>query len=115
MSNKNKVIGYFAYLSMFEIFCDTDACVIAGSKEKMKDYLSKMKSGDGSRYTIEKTTFGEIMNGINLGAPYCFDEDAYNRFYPLSKKEGLHLGKEGFSRKTPTGIHFIRIQRMSLS
>lgn len=111
----NKLIGYFAYLSAYEIFCDGDACVIAGSMEKMKDYLSKMQDGDTSKYKIEGTTFGEIMNGINFGCPYCFDEEAYNRFYPLGKREGLNVNKEDFSYKTPTGIHFVRVQRISLN
>lgn len=111
----NKVIGFFAYLSIAEIFCDGDACVIAGSQEKMKDYLSKMKSGDGHRYIIEKTNFGEIMNGINFGAAYCLDEESFERFYHLGKKEGLNIGREDLLRKTPEGIKFIRVQRISLN
>ena len=46
---------------------------------------------------------------MRLGAAYAFDETAYNRFYPLAKREGLSLGPEDFSR-TATGRHFVRVQ-----
>lgn len=111
----HKVVGYFAYISKYEVFCDGDACVIAGSEQKMKGYLSKMSRKDVSKHTIKKTKFGEIMSGINYGAPYCFDEEAYNRFYPLAQKEGLDIGPENFSKKTSTGMHFVKIQKISMN
>ena len=61
----HKVIGYFAYMSKYEIFCDGDACIIAGSEQKIKRYISKMSRKDISKHTIKKTKFGEIMAGIN--------------------------------------------------
>jgi hypothetical protein len=105
-----KVIGYFAYTSPSEVVCDGDACVIAGSEASMKAYLVALGSGQPTSHTIGKTRFGEIiMRGVRLGAAYAFDEGAYNRFYPLAKREGLSLGPEDFS-PTATGRHFVKVQ-----
>jgi hypothetical protein len=60
--------------------------------------------------TIKKTRFGEIMRGLRLGAAYCFDEEAYNRFFPLARMEGLNLGPEDFSDPGPHGVHLLRVQ-----
>lgn len=76
----------------------------------MKGYISKMGKEEVSKHTIRKTKFGDIMRGIRLGGAYCFDEEAYNKFYPLAQKEGLEIGAEDFSGETPTGMHFVRIQ-----
>lgn len=106
----SKVIGYFAFVSSSEVFCDGDACIIAGSDTDLKRYLSTLAADEGSKYTLKKTRFGEVMRGIRLGAASAFDETAYNRFYPLANGEGLDLGPEDFSGPSPTGRHFIRVQ-----
>jgi hypothetical protein len=105
-----KVIGYFAFASSSEVFCDGDACIIAGSDTDLKRYLSALGVDQGNKYTRKKTRFGEVMRGIKLGAAYAFDETAYNRFYPLANSEGLNLGPEDFSGTSPTGMHFGRVQ-----
>lgn len=33
---EKEIIGYFAYLSEREVYCDGDGCVIAGSKEAIR-------------------------------------------------------------------------------
>ena len=106
----HKIIGYFAYISKLGVFCDGDACVISGSDSSMKEYLSKMSEDAVSAYTIKKTRLGEIMTGIKAGAAYCFDEESYNRFYPLAKEEGVECGPEDFTGTTPMGLHFVRVQ-----
>ncbi|MBI5417114.1 hypothetical protein HZA55_04095 [Candidatus Poribacteria bacterium] len=85
-----KIIGYFAYFSKQSVLCDGDACVIAGSEQKMINYLL-MNKQEIAKYTIKKTRFEEIMAGINQGAAYCFDEESYNIFYPLARKHGLNM------------------------
>ncbi len=50
------------------------------------------------------------MTGLRLGAAYCFDEEAYNRFFPLAQMEGLSLGPEDFSDPGPHGVHLLRVQ-----
>jgi hypothetical protein len=113
--NSAKVIGYFAYTSGMNVFCDGDACIIADSEHAMKEYMAHNSSFQVSSYTIKKTRFGEIMQGINLGAAYCFDEQASNRFYPLAQEEGMDIGPEDFSGFSPTGMHFVRIQKCNIA
>jgi hypothetical protein len=108
-ANDSKVIGYFASSSQREVICDGDACLIAGADIDLKTYISESGTDKKANHTIKKTRFGEIMRGMRLGAAYSFDEAAYNRFYPLAKREGLELGSEDFS-PTATGRHFVRVQ-----
>ncbi len=105
----SKVIGYFAFSSLTEVICEGDACVISGSEQRMRDYATSVSKESSQRTTIKKTRFGEIMKGIGMGAPYAFDEESYNRFYPLAKKMGLDLKEEDFSQ-TETGYHFVVIR-----
>lgn len=93
-SDGTKVIGYFAYTSQAEVVCDGDACIIAGSEADLRRYISALARE--RKHTLKKTRFSEIMQGMQLGAAYAFDEVAYNRFYPLAKRQGLDLGPEEF-------------------
>jgi hypothetical protein len=47
---------------------------------------------------------------MKMGAPYAFDEQSYNRFYPLANRIDFNLKEEDFSDKTETGHHFIVIR-----
>ena len=106
-----KVIGYFAYATPTDLVCDADACVIAGSEADLRTYLSELGPRDAESPILKKTRFGEIMRGLRLGAPYAFDEVAYNRFYPLAQREGFDLGPEDFSATGPgPGRHLVRVQ-----
>jgi hypothetical protein len=108
---EDKVIGYLAYKTLREVLCDGDSCIIAGSQSKLREYVKKMYSG-GTEMTIQKVRFGEIKRGLDFGGAYSFDEEAYNRFYPLASKAGINVGKEDFSGPTPTGFHFVRVQKL---
>lgn len=79
--------------------------------KQLKKYMSNKASFRDFSWTVKKTHFGEIMEGIKLGAAYCFDREAYNRFYPLAQKEGMDIGHKNFSISSPTGMHFVRIQK----
>jgi len=92
----SKVIGYFAYASPQAVVCSGTACVISGSESAMRRYLSER--GVGGTHTIRKTRFGEIMQGLSLGAAYAFDEEAYGRFLLLGQAAGLALAAADFSR-----------------
>jgi hypothetical protein len=58
---------------------------------------------------IKKTRFGEIILGLNRGGAYAFDEESYNRFYPLANRIGYNFKKEEFA-PTETGRHFVVIR-----
>jgi len=106
----SKVIGYFAFSSPTEVICEGEACVISGSEQSMRDYAVSASPGSSRKATIKKTRFCEIIKGMKMGAPYAFDEQSYNRFYPLANKIGFSLKEEDFSVKTETGYHFIVIR-----
>ena len=106
----SKVIGYFAFCSPTEVICDGDACVISGSEQGIRNYITSVSPESAQKTTIKKTRFGEIINGMKLGAPYAFDEQSYNRFYPLANKIGFNLKEEDFSIETETGYHFVVIR-----
>ena len=105
----SKVIGYFAFSSPTAVICEGDACVISGSEQRMRDYMASDTLDSSQPNTIKKTRFGEIIKGMEMGAPYAFDEESYNRFYPLANKIGLDLKEEDFS-ETETGFHFVVIR-----
>jgi len=84
-----KVVGYFAYLTKLQVVCtEGKACLIAGSEHSIKEYINEIHPGHASEHTIRKTRFGEIKQGLLLGAAYAFDKKSYGRFYPLAKKAG---------------------------
>jgi hypothetical protein len=68
---------------------DVDACVIAGSLCAIEEYVAEVYGAAASRVTIKKTRFGEILQGLELGAAYAFDKESYARFYPLALEAGL--------------------------
>ena len=106
----SKVIGYFASLSPTDVVCDGDACVISGSEEEMIKYLKSISTDAANQAKIRKTRFGEIIQGMKMGAPYAFDEQSYGRFYPLANKIGFNLNEEDFSVQTETGRHFVVVR-----
>ena len=109
MRRSRTVIGWFAIAGLTAL-CDGDACVIAGSQAAMRKIVARRTTRDALSMTIKKTRFGEIMTGLRLGAAYCFDEEVYNRFFPLAQLEGLKLGPQDFSDPGPHGLHFFRVQ-----
>jgi hypothetical protein len=112
----HKVIGVFAYLPGGKVVCDGNSCIIAGSEGKMKKYISLQgPQSDIHKITIKKTRFGEIKKGMELGGAYSFDEEAYNRFYPIAQKHGIKIGPEDFTDNPEKGLHFVRIERTILS
>ena len=107
----SKVIGCFSYTNSGVVFCDGDACVIAGSEELMESYLLKIPSGD-SKDIIKKTRFGEIISGLKQGGAYAFDKESYNRFLFFAKLNEIDSlpGDDGFLDKPEIELNFIRIQ-----
>ena len=76
----------------------------------MRNYIKSVSTESSNRTTIKKTKFGEIINGTKMGASYAFDEQSYNRFYPLANRMDINLKEEDFSDKTETGHHLVIIR-----
>ena len=108
-------IGYLAQASRFTVLCDGDACIIAGSEAKLKDYLAIRDPARAGWYAIKKARFDDLLRVLRMGGAYAFDEEAYNRFYPQAQRAGLQVGPEDFSTPPPPGlkrpaIHLVRVQ-----
>jgi hypothetical protein len=118
MADRNrKVIGYFAFASPTEVVCTGDrgdACVISGSVRTMKAYVKEIDPDELKKRTIKKTLFGEILNGLKLGAAYAFDEESYKKFYPLARKEGLNVAEANFDEMKSKDFLFFTVQLKGL-
>ena len=111
----HSLIGYLARASRYILLCDGDACIIAGSEVKLKEYLALSHPGQAARYELKQARFDEVWAGLRAGAAYAFDEEAYTRFYPQAQRAGLLIGPEDFSISPPPGltrpaIHLVRVQ-----
>ena len=109
----HKIIGYFAYSPTGNVFCDGDACIVAGTEELIHSYQINMILNYKEQDIVKKTKFGEIMEGLGHGAAYAFDKEAYVRFFPLARQCGLEelpAPDNFFLQKLTAGMHFIRIQ-----
>ena len=105
----NKIVGFFAFSSPNDVVCTSDeACVISGSRQAMEDYLSEL--GTRGSDTIKKTRFGEILQGLNLGASYAFDEKSYKIFYPLAKAERLDVVSPAVFQSIPPEDRFLTVK-----
>ena len=111
----DKVIGHFSYTPDRQVFCDDDACVIAGSEENLRSYLQEML-GDDSRDIIKKTRYGEIIEGLRQGGAYAFDEEAYHRFEQCcnSNEIEIPLSDKPSSSDKSAQLSFVRVQFVEL-
>lgn len=111
----SKVIGFFAYRSRNEVVCvEHDACLIAGSEEAMCEYVREFTGLSSDRFTIRKTRFGEILDGIRVGAAYGFDEESYSRFLPLAQAAGLRAADADFDKARRQGWRFFTFRTCGL-
>ena len=96
--HETKIIGYFAYSSPQMVVCSGKACLISGSENALRQYIKEKLPNESVSHTVRKTRFGEIMQGLSLGAAYAFDKESYARFLPLGREEGLQLKDANFSK-----------------
>jgi hypothetical protein len=101
------LVGYVARQGS-NVVCDGDACIVAGSQAAMLSILQHHRR-DPAQYMIEKAAASQILQVIELGGAYAFDEEAYARFLAPAQSAGLPLGEEDFSDPGPSGIHLVRI------
>ena len=105
----SRVVGYFAYARNRDVICDGGSCVIASTQKAMERYVTELAGASLSDLTIRKTRFGEVMLGLQHGAPYSFDYAAYRRFLPLARRQGLELRKQD-PEDERAGLHLVKIQ-----
>jgi hypothetical protein len=90
--------------------CEDDACLITGSVESMKRFIS---ANGVAGSVIRSTTFSEIHRGMILGSAYCFDEQAYQRFLEPGRAAGMQLADEDVSDPGPTGTHLLIVRLLA--
>ena len=115
-SGTNKIIGYFSYTKSGNVFCDGDSCIILNSKKLIHQLLKAKASIDSEQDLIKKTTFGEVIKGIELGASYILDKDSYNIFHAIAKTNAtndLILVTKISSSIPGIDVPFVRIQKIS--
>ena len=106
-----KVIGYFAYLPPTRVVCtDVDACVVSGSSRAMEDYVVEVDPAGAAKVTVKKTRFGEIVQGLALGAAYAFDKESYARFYPLALEAGIPAAAAEFDEQGDQSRRFFTVR-----
>jgi len=115
-SGANKIIGYFSYTKSGNVFCDGDSCIILNSKKLIRKLLQTKASIDLEQDLIKKTTFGEVIKGIKLGASYILDKDSYNIFHTIAKTNAMNdliSATKISSSISDIDAPFVRIQKIS--
>jgi hypothetical protein len=62
------------------------------------------------RATVKKTRFSEFRRGLEVGAAYAFDQEAYGRFYPLAVEVGLPVTAADFEKVSDRGLRFFTVR-----
>jgi len=110
VKESSKIVGYFAYYADY-VFCDGEACIISNTEELMKSYLSKAGINE-KRETIKKARFGEILNGLGMGAVYAFDKPSFEVFSKIARVNDIDdLGiAQHSSEILEDELQFVRVQ-----
>ena len=94
-----------------DVLCtENNACLIAGSMRAIRTYMAEFDPEQRKVRTVKKTRFGEILQGLSMGAAYAFDEESYKKFYPLAIKEGLPVEKGDFQEMKKHNVRFFVVQ-----
>jgi hypothetical protein len=108
--DNTRVIGFFAFLPPRDVFRHGDACVVAGSEEAMRRYLEFMPAETVGKIQITKSRFGDVKEGMEGGASYAFDQEAYDRFYPLAQKAGIDVQPDEFRTSDDNELHLVKVK-----
>lgn len=99
------------YCSASKAVCVGEALVVASTEKDLQvidDRLHPIfKFSKPTK--LKKIKFGEILDGLTHGAAYAFDQQSYDRFYPIANSLCHELKAENLSARGDTGIHLITI------
>ena len=87
------MVGVFAYAAPGKVFRFDDACLIAGSREGLQAYLAANPRVRGASLSISKIRFADVQAGLDAGASYAFDKEAFERFAPLARDAGVDVAE----------------------
>ena len=104
----SRVLGFFAYAGPEEVFRFEEACVIAGSRERLQACLATHPKLRDASLTLAKIRFADVHAGLDAGAAYALDEEAFERFAPLARDAGIDIA-ETFPEGKPDTFSFVKV------
>lgn len=104
----SRVLGFFAYAGPDEVFRFDEACVIAGSRERLRACLATHPKLRDASLTLAKIRFADVQAGLDAGAAYALDEEAFERFAPLAREAGIDVA-ETFPDGEPGTLSFVKV------
>jgi len=105
----SRVVGFFAHDGPDEVFRFEDACVVAGSRERLRTCLAIHPKLRNASLTLAKIRFADVHAGLDTGAAYAFDEEAFERFAPLARDAGIDVART-FPGRDLDAFNFVRVQ-----
>ncbi len=105
----SRVLGFFAQAGPDEVFRFEDACVIAGTRDRLRACLAINPKLRDASLTFAKIRFGDVHAGLEAGAAYAFDEEAFERFAPLARGAGIDVAAS-FPGHDDDAFNFVRVK-----
>ena len=105
----SRVLGFFAQADSNEVFRFEEACVIAGSPERLRACLATHPKLRNASLTLSKIRFADVHAGLDAGAAYAFDEEAFERFAPLARDARIDVA-ETFPHHDIDGFNFLKVK-----
>ena len=102
------MLGFFAHAGPDEVFQFDDACLIAGSRERLRACLATHPRLRNASLALAKIRFADVHAGLESGAAYAFDEEAFERFAPLARDAGIDVAETFPDRQADT-ISFVKV------
>jgi hypothetical protein len=101
--NITELIGYYGSLQGDRAIVNEDSSVIViGNKNDFINYHENHPEKVTENLVYKKIYYNEIIQSINEGYSFAFDEVSYNRFYPIAQLNGYYFGPENFSINSNT-------------
>lgn len=82
--------------------------MIAGSLEQLRACLATHPKLRDASLTLAKIRFADVHTGLDAGAAYAFDKEAFERFAPLARDVGIDVA-ETFPRRDLDAFNFVKV------
>ena len=108
-NRESRVLGFFAHAGPDEVFRFEEACLIAGSRERLRACLATHPKLRDASLRLAKIRFADVHAGLDAGATYAFDEEAFERFAPLARDAGIDVA-ETFPDRNLDAFNFVKVK-----
>lgn len=103
------MVGFFAHDGPGEVFRFEEACVVAGSRERLRACIATHPNLRNASLALAKIRFADVLAGLDAGAAYAFDEESFERFAPLARDAGIDVA-ETFPRRDADALDFVKVR-----